>query len=259
MPAAPSHESAIMTLAACQMRPFGRAQDLDLEFADARPPRTRDRAARALRCAPPMRRSGGRRPVGARIAALLRVLALTEETTCALSVRLRCAQPQCGEPLRGRAAARRAARCGARRRRADPPIALADARTALTLRRPTGRRSARAGVARRHATRRDAVRAMLDDAGRRGQRGARRRAGGRRRRCAAHDPLVALRGRPAPARRAAPHAIIAVDLEALALARLGARQRALLRGGARAGVALRLDRERSARRRRRRAAPATSR
>src|SRR5262249_25128257 len=81
-----------------QMRPFGRAQDLDIDFTD------QDRPALVTAL---LARCGEQfdaelwwaEPVGRRIAALLRVLALTEVNRPQLPVRLSCMEPQCGEPL----------------------------------------------------------------------------------------------------------------------------------------------------------------
>src|SRR5262249_33249480 len=99
--------------------------------------------------------------VGTRIAALLRVLALSEGDA-ALSVRLRCAAPQCGEafevalPLAALASA-------APRDEADAaqpvPVALAGGRSA-GLRRPTGH-DLRDWHRTPYASRQQAVAAML--------------------------------------------------------------------------------------------------
>lgn len=77
------------------LRPFGRAEDLDIAFTQADRP--------ALVTALLARCSGAddpscwwAQPVGARIEALLRILALTEGVD-RLAMQLRCTQPGCGE------------------------------------------------------------------------------------------------------------------------------------------------------------------
>ena len=215
-----------MTLAPARLRPFGRAQDLELEFADEDRPVlvTTLLAGCDAACDAEF---WWAQTVGARITALLRVLAMTEEKTCALSVRLVCREPQCGEPLEVALSIDALLAAAPDDEGAAGPvrIPLADARTAA-LRRPIGR-DLRAWHRTPYATRRDAVAAMLDtllvegsltpddepmvaDA------------------MAAQDPLVAFAASCAcPACGVAcDHA---VDLEAAVLVRLGARRRALLR------------------------------
>ena len=215
-----------MTLAPASLRSFGQVQDLELEFAGEDRPAlvTRLLAACDAACDPEF---WWAQTVGARTAALLRVLALTEDKNAELSVRLVCREPQCGEPLEVAlpidallaAAPADAGTAGPVR------IALADDRS-VALRRPTGH-DLRAWQRTSCATRRDAVAAMLDtlvvegglfpddepavaDA------------------MAARDPLVAF-----AVSCTCPACGVAcdhpVDLEAAVLARLGARRRALLR------------------------------
>ena len=215
-----------MTLAPARLRPFGRAQDLELEFADEDRPAlvTTLLAGCDAACDAEF---WWAQTVGARTAALLRVLALTEEKTPELSVRLVCGEPQCGQPLEVTLPieALLAAAPDDAGAAAPVPIQLADART-VALRRPTGL-DLRAWHRTPHASRRDALAAMLDalvvegrvapddepavaDA------------------MATRDPLVAFAVSCAcPACGAArDHP---VDLEAAVLARLGAKRRALLR------------------------------
>ena len=215
-----------MTLASTRLRPFGRAQDLELEFADEdRPTLVTTLLARCDAASDA--EFWWAQTVGTRTAALLRVLALTEGEHSELSVRLVCCEPQCGEllevtlPIDTLLAAAPDDECAA----GPVPVSLAGTRT-VALRRPTGL-DLRAWHRTPYATRRDAVAAMLDtlvvegsvapddeavvaDA------------------MATHDPLVAFAVSCAcPACGAArDHA---VDLEAAVLARLGARRRSLLR------------------------------
>ena len=78
------------------LRPFGRAQDLELEFANE----NRPALVTALldRCSDAADSDyWWDQTVGVRIAALLRVLLLTEGHDGAISVTLRCPEPQCGK------------------------------------------------------------------------------------------------------------------------------------------------------------------
>src|ERR1044071_8157390 len=87
-----------MTVAPARLRPFGRAQDLELEFADEdRPTLVTTLLARCA--ASSDAEFWWAQTVGARTAALLRVLALTEAKNSELSIRLVCGEPQCGQPL----------------------------------------------------------------------------------------------------------------------------------------------------------------
>ena len=204
-----------------QLRQFGAADDLDLEFGQAdRPSLVTDVLARC----------GGQgdaafwwgQPVGRRIAALLRVLAATEHRQQVL-LTARCGHGGCaadfefGLPLDVLAGA------------ADDPgpvhVALPDARSA-TVRLPTGDdlrrwRAAPAG------SRAQALGAMLAALVVDGQVGPDDEAAVAAA-IAERDPLVAFAVRCAcPACGAEQD--VPVDLEALALARLAARQHALLR------------------------------
>ena len=147
------------------LRAFGRAEDLDIaldvDLAQA------DRPALVTQL---LERCGGKpsaafwwsRPVGMRIGALLRLVALTEESDT-LDVVLRCVQPDCGErfeaalplaELAARAPAEGAARGEPLR------IALPGGRQA-TLRLPTGD-DLREWRTRPHASPADAVAAVID-------------------------------------------------------------------------------------------------
>src|SRR5215470_18056470 len=119
------------------LRPFGRPQDLELEFADG------DRPGLVTALLAGCGETSDAefwwaQTVGTRIAALLRVLALSEGDD-ALSVRLRCPAPACGEafevalPFAALASTAPPDEADA----AQPvPIALAGGRSA-GLRRPT--------------------------------------------------------------------------------------------------------------------------
>jgi len=206
------------------LRPFGRAQDLELEFADG------DRPGLVTALLAGCGETSDAefwwaQTVGTRIAALLRVLALSEGDD-ALSVRLRCPAPACGEafevalPFAALASTAPPDEADA----AQPvPVALAGGRSA-GLRRPTGH-DLRDWHRTPYASRQQAVAAMLAalvvegavtaedeptvaDA------------------MATHDPLVAFTVTCAcPACGA--ESDHPVDLEAIALARLAAQQRAL--------------------------------
>src|SRR5262245_2779757 len=75
-------------------QPFGRLQDLELEFASADRPRLVTTLLAG--CGAPPDFWWGQ-TVGARIAALLRIVALTEGEDTTLSVGLRCGAEACGE------------------------------------------------------------------------------------------------------------------------------------------------------------------
>ena len=235
------------------MRPFGQAQDLELEFADEDRPDTCDR--RCSRAA--MRRADRGILVGAdrrsaHRGAVARAGADRGQNVPNCRSGWSAASRNAASRSRSRCRSTRSRRSARRRGRGRPvPISLADART-VALRRPTGldlrawHRTPSCNAARRG--RRDAR-----HAGRRGKRGARRRACRspmRWRRTtrwwhSQFPALARLRRRtrsscrprgcgPGAARRAA--------------ARAAAR-------GPHAGVALRLDRERSPRRRSRASRP----
>src|SRR5262245_48197420 len=78
-------------------RAFGRAEDLDLDFGE------RDRPSLVTsvlaRCSEPHDPAfWWNQPVGERIAALLRLLAVTE-STARLDLQSRCVQPSCAQPF----------------------------------------------------------------------------------------------------------------------------------------------------------------
>jgi len=203
------------------VRPFGHATDLDLDFSDE------DRPELVTRL---LAQCGERRdsafwwsqPVGARTSALLRLVATTEQVD-AFSFTARCSQVSCGEtfefelPLHALVAG------------ADDtsPIRVAlDGQRSVTLRRPTGG-DLRQWRTARPASRAEAVRMMLDtlllDGQVQSQDEARLAES-----VSAADPLVAFAvSCHCPACGAANE--VPVDLDAAALARLGARQHALLR------------------------------
>lgn len=214
------------------LRAFGRAEDLDIaldvDLAQA------DRPALVTEL---LDRCGGHRnaafwwsrPVGVRIGALLRLVALTEETRT-LDVALRCVQPDCGErfeaelpidELLARAPDERASRDG----RGEPlRIDLPDGRHA-TLRLPTGE-DLRDWRTRPHANPADAVAAVIDTLRIDGdlQPGD---ATALAEAIAAHDPLVAFSvAGTCPACGAEDE--LPVDLEGLALQKLARRQQGLL-------------------------------
>jgi hypothetical protein len=208
------------------LRPFGRAQDLELEFTDG----NRPALVTALldRCSDAADGdSWWDQTVGARIAALLRVLLLTEGNVRAVSATLRCPASQCGEtfeieiPVDVLSSVQPACDPAA----APIAISLNEGRSAV-LRRPTGRDLGN-WREQHHATRREAIAAMIDallvdgsvnpddepivaEV------------------MATHDPLVAFTvdcACPACGVHGEQH----VDLEEIVLAKLNARQRALLR------------------------------
>jgi hypothetical protein len=207
------------------LRPFGRAQDLDLEFTDA----DRPALVTALLAGCDAKSSAEfwwEQTVGARIAALLRVLELTEGD--ALPATLRCAEPGCGTPFEVTLpfAALQSAAPADDVDTAEPIIVPLSGGRSAALRRPTGR-DLRIWRRARCASRREAVAAMLDALVVTGAAGpddepAIAEA------MSASDPLVAFAvfcACPAcGAERDRP-----IDLEAIALAQLNARQRALLR------------------------------
>jgi len=202
------------------LRPFGRAEDLELEFGSG----DRPGLVTAL-----LARCGKKhdaqfwwmQPVGRRIAALVRLLALTESAD-SLAVRWRCTQPSCAEAFEVELP------LGAlidQAPDAEPvEVVLADGRP-VTLRRPTGD-DLRSWRTARYASHKEAMAAMLD--------------------ALVLDGRVTLEDEPALAEAiAALDPLVAftvscncpvcgagndlpVDLEDISLTRLGARQRALV-------------------------------
>jgi hypothetical protein len=201
------------------MRPFGAAADLDLDFAGA----NRPGLVTALLSQGDARRADHwwAQPVGRRTAALLRLLALTDRGAT-ITLTSSCAEPACGEgfefelPLS-------ALPDGASGD--EPMVVQLDAQRSAALRRPTGddlRRWRDAAP----ASRDEAVRTMLSALVVSGE----VRVGDEARVAKAiadMDPLTAFSvACHCPVCGAA--AELGVDLEALALKRLEARQRALL-------------------------------
>jgi hypothetical protein len=208
------------------LRPFGRAQDLELEFTHGNRPALV--TALLNRCSDAADSDyWWDQTVGMRIAGLLRVLLLTEGHERAVGATLRCAEPQCGETFEielpvGILLPNEPAGDAA-------PAAIAislNAGRSAVLRRPTGRDLGNWRDL-HHATRREAIAAMIgallidgsidpDDEPIVAEV------------MATHDPLVAFTVDctcPACGTGGERH----VDLEEIVLARLNARQRELLR------------------------------
>lgn len=209
-----------MDLPPSRVRPFGQVADLDLDFGDEDRP---DLVTQLLAQCGESRDHAfwWSQPVSARTSALLRLVAATEQAD-AFSFTARCAQASCGEtfefelPLHALVA-------GAGD--AGPIRVSLDGQRSVTLRRPTGD-DLRQWRAARPASRAEAVRMMLDTLLLDGQVQPQDEA-----RLAesitAADPLVAFAvSCHCPACGAANE--VPIDLDAAALARLGARQRALL-------------------------------
>lgn len=202
------------------MRPFGDAADLDLDFGHAdRPGLVTTLLAQCGALRDPA--YWWSQPVGLRTAALLRLVALTEQRD-EIALPARCASAACGDtfefdvPLRGLPGD--AADAG------PIEVRLDDGRS-LTMRRPTGD-DLRRWRAVQPASRAAALRVMLDALVVEGQTGPADEATVSAS-IATLDPLVAF---SVSCRCPACGALneVPVDLEALALGRLVARQRALL-------------------------------
>lgn len=202
------------------MRPFGHAVDLDLDFGDS------DRPGLVTTL---LAQCGERRDaafwwsqtVGSRTAALLRLVALSEERDD-VSLSARCVAAACGEtfefhlPLQALAGGEADAGTIRVPRRAQGSV---------TMRRPTGVDLRRWREA-QPGSRADAVRLMLDSLTVEGQAGPDDETVVSAS-IAAMDPLVALTvSCHCPACGTANE--VAIDLETLALSRLAARQRTLL-------------------------------
>lgn len=203
------------------MRPFGHAADLDLDFGAG----DRPGLVTSLLAQCDERRDAGywwAQPVGARTAALLRLVALTEGCT-GVPLTARCAAAACGEAYEFELPLQALLEGGAD----GAPVSVnLDGRRAVTLRRPTGH-DLRQWHDARPASRAEAVRQMLDALvlDRRVDMDDETRIAAS---IAAMDPLVDFTvSCRCPACGAV--AEVPVDLEALALARLAARQRTLLR------------------------------
>jgi len=202
------------------MRPFGHAADLDLDFGQ------QDRPALVTALLASCGESGDAafwwsEPVGVRIAALLRLVVVTER--CGeISLNRRCSAAGCGQafgftlPLLALAAATTNA--------VPLPVPVGAGR-ALTLRRPTGDDLRRWREA-QPASRDEAVRVLLDSIVLAGDVQPDDEAAVSAA-ISAMDPLVDfVASCPCPACGASND--VAIDLEALALERLAGRQRSLL-------------------------------
>src|SRR5215813_14215106 len=155
---APHNESETMVPPVAALQPFGHIQDLELEFASADRPRLVT-ALLAGRGESPEFWWG--QTVGARIAALLRVVALTEGERGVLVIGLRCGDDACGETFEIALPYDALFDAGSDGAAAAPErVPLAGGRTAV-LRRPTGAdlRDWRDGA---RESRPQAVAAMLD-------------------------------------------------------------------------------------------------
>jgi hypothetical protein len=203
------------------MRPFGHAVDLDLDFG--RPDRPSLVTAVLAQCGDPGEAEyWWSQPVGERTAALLQLVALTEQRDD-VSLSARCSDTACGESFEFGLS------LGAlpEPTTGDDPVRLQlDSSRALTVRRPTGDdlRRWREG---RPQTRTDAVSAMLDSLVIAGQVALEDEAGVSSA-LAAADPLVDFTVSCRCPVCDAPNEV-AVDLERLALSRLGSRQQAVLK------------------------------
>jgi hypothetical protein len=202
------------------IRPFGAPADLDLDFGQA----DRPGLVTALLAACSTERDSGfwwAQPLGARIEALLRLLAASEQAS-QISLSARCGRARCGGAFEFELPP--AALPGA----GEPgpvQVALGHAR-AVTLRRPTGA-DLRAWRLAPAGSRAQAVAAILAALVTEGTVEPHEEAAVSQA-LATHDPLVAFTVECAcPACGASNN--VEIDLEALVLARLAARQRALLR------------------------------
>lgn len=202
------------------MRPFGAAVDLDLDFGHAdRPGLVTALLAQCGEARDPA--FWWSQQVGARIAALLRLVAVTEARD-QIALSARCNAAACGEafefelPLRGLP--------GGEADAAPIRLRLGDSR-ALTMRRPTGG-DLRRWHAAQPVSRAQALRVMLDSLVLAGEVAPEDEAAVSAA-IAALDPLVDFTVACRCPACGAPNEV-AVDLETLALTRLVARQRALL-------------------------------
>ncbi len=201
--------------------PFGRAEDLELDFGGAdRPTLVTDLLARCSDSQGPL--FWWDQPVGTRIGALLRLLALTESAD-RLPVQARCTDPACAVDFEMELPL--AALVDQTQDPVPLKVVLPDKRT-LSLRRPSGE-DLRNWQGARYASRREAVLAMIDALV----------VGGPvtpadepvlAEALSAWDPLVAFTvSCQCPV--CGVDNDVQLDLESIALARLDARQRALLR------------------------------
>lgn len=202
------------------MRPFGHAVDLDLDFGQSDRPSLV--TALLAQCGEPRDPSfWWSQPVGERTAALVRLVALTEERD-EISLSARCMAAACGESFEFELSLRLLPGGAAH---ADPLHVQLDAGRALTLRRPTGEDLRRWRDA-PPASRAEALRVMLDSLVVAGEARPDDEAAVSAS-IAAADPLVDFTVACHCPACGAPNEV-SVDLEALALTRLVGRQRALL-------------------------------
>ena len=202
------------------MRPFGHAVDLDLDFGQ--PDRPGLVTALLVHCVEPGDAAfWWSQSIGARTAALLRLVALTEDRD-RLSLNARCVSRECGEPYEFTLPLRSLP--GGDVDAGPVQVHLDEGRT-LTMRRPTGEdlRRWREGAP---ASRADAMRMMLDSLVLAGQALPDDEAAVSAS-IASLDPLVDFSVLCQCPACGTPNEV-AVDLEALALVRLAGRQRALL-------------------------------
>jgi hypothetical protein len=204
------------------MRPFGDTADLGLDFGSSDRPLLV--TALLAQCGEPSDAAfWWSQPVGLRIGALLRLLAATDQGSRQLTFTARCAQASCGETFEFEVPLH-ALPDGSGD---DGPIRVQlDAERSVTLRRPTGDDLRRWREA-QPGSRAEALHAMLDTLVIEGE-VQQRDEGVLSRSIAAADPLVAFSvACRCPACGSASE--VPIDLEAVALARLGAHQLALLR------------------------------
>ncbi|WP_166359382.1 hypothetical protein [Pseudomonas akapageensis] len=209
------------------LRPFGEAADLDVDFGHAdRPSLVTRLLVQCGECSDPA--FWWSQPVSVRTAALLRLVAATEQVN-AFSFTARCAQAPCGEtfefelPLPALVAD---ADADADADATSPIHVALDEQRSVTLRRPTGD-DLRNWQTARPASRTAAVRMMLDTlllAGEVQLQDEARLSDS----IAAADPLTAFAVSCQCPACGAPNEV-PIDLDAAALARLRARQRGLLR------------------------------
>lgn len=203
------------------LRPFGRAEDLELEFGGGdRPGLVTDLLARCSDS--PSTQFWWTQSVGTRNGALLRLLALTESAD-RFPVQARCTEPSCAEAFEMELPL--AALVDPAQSPVPLTVVLSENRT-VSLRRPTGE-DVRNWQGARYASRQEAVAAMigalvLDGPVMPADEPALAEA------LSAWDPLVALTvSCQCPA--CGVENEVQIDLESIALARLDTRQRALLR------------------------------
>ena len=202
------------------MRPFGHAADLDLDLGQPdRPGLVTMLLAQCGESHDP--NFWWSQPVGGRTAALLRLVALTEQRD-SISMSARCTADACGESFEFELPLR--ALPGGVPDSGPLPVQLDDGRT-LTMRRPTGHDLSHWRDA-QPASRSEALRVMLGSLVLAGHAGPEDEAAVSKA-IAAMDPLVGFTVSCSCPACGAPNEV-EVDLEELALRRLAGRQRALL-------------------------------